>query len=63
LPPELVETLSKAVRQVMQDPNMVEVFSRISVDIDFRSQAETIKYLASIRTQFTEVIKKNNIKI
>jgi tripartite-type tricarboxylate transporter receptor subunit TctC len=63
LPPELVETLSKAVRQVMQDPNMVEVFSRISVDIDFRSQAETVKYLASIRTQFTDVIKKNNIKI
>jgi tripartite-type tricarboxylate transporter receptor subunit TctC len=63
LPPELVEILSKAVRQVMQDPNTVEVFSRISVDIDFRSQAETIKYLASTRTQFSEVIKKNNIKI
>jgi len=63
LPLELVETLSKAVRQVMQDPNMVEVFSRISVDIDFRSQAETVKYLASIRTQFTDVIKKNDIKI
>lgn len=63
LPPELVETLSKAVRQVMQDPNMIEVFSRISVDIDFRSQAETIKYLATSRTQFAEVIKKNNIKI
>lgn len=63
LPPELVETLSKALRQVMQDPNTTEVFSRISVDIDFRSQADTIKYLASTRTLFTDVIKKNNIKI
>ena len=63
LPPELVEVLSKAVKDVMQGPNVEEVFSRISVDIDFRSQAETIKYLENIRTQFTDVIKKNDIKI
>jgi tripartite-type tricarboxylate transporter receptor subunit TctC len=63
LPPEIVEVLSKAVKDVMQGPNVEEVFSRISVDIDFRSQAETIKYLENIRTQFTDVIKKNDIKI
>lgn len=63
LPPEIAAVLTDAVKQVMEGPNVGEVFSRISVDIDFRSQVETIKYLASTRTQFMDVIKKNNIKI
>lgn len=63
MPPEVVARLSKAVREVMQSDDIKEVFMRIAIEIDFREQAEFLKYLEATRVQFTDVIQRNNIKL
>jgi tripartite-type tricarboxylate transporter receptor subunit TctC len=63
MPPEVVARLSKAMREVMLSDDIKEVFMRIGIEIDFREQAEFLKYLEATRVQFTDVIKRNNIKL
>jgi tripartite-type tricarboxylate transporter receptor subunit TctC len=63
LPADVVDRLAKAMRQVMQSDELKELFMRIGIEIDFREQAEFLKYLEATRVQFTDVIKRNNIKI
>lgn len=63
LPADIVDRLAKAMRQVMQSAELKELFMRIAIEIDFREQAEFIKYLDATRVQFTDVIKRNNIKL
>jgi hypothetical protein len=47
----------------MSAPETREVFDRIALEVDFREGANFLKYLEMTRVQFTDVIKKNNIKI
>jgi tripartite-type tricarboxylate transporter receptor subunit TctC len=63
LPADVVDRLAKAMRQVMQSDELKELFMRIGIEIDFREQAEFLKYLEATRVQFTDVIKRNNIKL
>lgn len=63
LPPAIADRLSKALQEIMQSPDTVELFSRIAVEIDFKQSAEFAKYLSETTTLFADVIKKNNIKI
>jgi tripartite-type tricarboxylate transporter receptor subunit TctC len=63
MPPDVVARLSKAVREIMQSDDIKEVFMRIAIEIDFREQAEFLKYLEATRVQFTDVIQRNNIKL
>jgi tripartite-type tricarboxylate transporter receptor subunit TctC len=51
------------MRQVMQSDELKELFMRIGIEIDFREQTEFLKYLEATRVQFTDVIKRNNIKL
>jgi tripartite-type tricarboxylate transporter receptor subunit TctC len=63
LPADVVDRLAKAMRQVMQSDELKELFLRIGIEIDFREQTEFLKYLEATRVQFTDVIKRNNIKL
>jgi tripartite-type tricarboxylate transporter receptor subunit TctC len=63
MPKNVIERLEKAMREIMSAPETLEVFNRISVEVDFREGANFLKYLEMTRVQFTDVIKKNNIKI
>jgi tripartite-type tricarboxylate transporter receptor subunit TctC len=63
LPADVVDRLAKAMRQVMQSDELKELFLRIGIEIDFREQPEFLKYLEATRVQFTDVIKRNNIKL
>jgi tripartite-type tricarboxylate transporter receptor subunit TctC len=63
LPKNVVERLEKAMREIMSSPETREVFNRIAVEVDFREGANFLKYLEDTRVLFTDVIKKNNIKI
>ncbi len=63
LPKNVVDTLEKAMRQIMSAPETREVFDRIALEVDFREGPDFLKYLESSRVQFIDVIKRNNIKI
>lgn len=63
LPKNVVDTLEKAMRQIMSAPETREVFDRIALEVDFREGSDFLKYLESSRVQFMDVIKRNNIKI
>jgi tripartite-type tricarboxylate transporter receptor subunit TctC len=63
MPKNVVERLEKAMREIMSSPETREVFNRIAVEVDFREGANFLKYLEDTRVLFTDVIKKNNIKI
>jgi len=63
MPKNVLERLEKAMREIMSAPETREVFDRIALEVDFREGANFLKYLEMTRVQFTDVIKKNNIKI
>ena len=63
LPKDIADRLAKAVQEIMQAPDTLELFNRIAVEIDFKQGAEFAKYLNDTTTLFADVIKKNNIKI
>lgn len=63
MPKNVLDTLEKAMREIMTSPDTLEVFSRISLEVDFREGAAFAKYLESTRVQFENVIKQNNIKV
>ena len=63
LPKNVLERLEKAMREIMAAPETREVFDRIALEVDFREGADFLKYLESTRVQFTDVIKRNDIKI
>jgi tripartite-type tricarboxylate transporter receptor subunit TctC len=63
MPKNAIERLEKAMREIMSAPETREVFNRIAVEVDFREGSNFVKYLEMTRVQFTDVIKKNNIKI
>jgi len=63
LPQDLRERLAKAVQEIMQAPDTIELYNRIAVEIDYKQGADFAKYLSDTTAQFAEVIKKNNIKI
>lgn len=63
LPKNVLERLEAAMREIMRAPETREVFMRIALEIDFREGKEFLQYLESTRVQFTDVIKRNNIKI
>lgn len=63
LPANVLERLEKAMKEIMSSPETREVFNRIALEIDFKERADFLKYLDSTRTQFEDVIKRNNIKI
>jgi tripartite-type tricarboxylate transporter receptor subunit TctC len=63
LPKDIADRLAKAVQEIMQAPDTLELFNRIAVEIDFKQGDEFAKYLNDTTTLFADVIKKNNIKI
>jgi tripartite-type tricarboxylate transporter receptor subunit TctC len=63
LPKNVFDRLQSAMREIMQSPETREVFNRIALEVDFKEGVEFLKYLESTRAQFTDVIKRNNIKI
>jgi len=52
LPKNVVDTLEKAMRQIMSAPETREVFDRIALEVDFREGPDFLKYLESSRVQF-----------
>ena len=63
LPKDIADRLAKAVQEIMQAPDTLELFNRIAVEIDFKQGAEFAKYLSDTSALFADVIKKNNIKV
>lgn len=63
MPKNVVATLEKAMREIMAAPDTRQLFDRIALEVDFREGENFVKYLESTRLQFTDVIKRNNIKI
>jgi tripartite-type tricarboxylate transporter receptor subunit TctC len=63
MPKNVLATIEKALREIMSAPETREVFDRISLEVQFREGADFLAYLESSRVQFTDVIKKNNIKV
>ncbi len=57
-----VQKLAGALEQIMLSPEVRQAFSGIAVEVDYRPAESFGRYLASIRSRFTEVIRANNIK-
>ncbi len=62
-PKGIVTQLSGAVQQVMQSPDVAEIFLRIAVENDYRPTEEFARYLQATSTLFADVIKRNDIRI
>lgn len=62
-PKEIVAQLSQAMGTVMKSPDVAEIFMRIAVENDYRPSEEFARYLKATSLLFSDVIKKNNIKI
>jgi tripartite-type tricarboxylate transporter receptor subunit TctC len=63
LPKNVLITLEKAMREIMATQESRDVFERSGLEPQFREGADFLAYLESSRVLFTDVIKKNNIKI
>jgi tripartite-type tricarboxylate transporter receptor subunit TctC len=63
MPKNVLVTLEKAMREIMATQESRDVFERSGLEPQFREGADFLAYLESSRVLFTDVIKKNNIKI
>jgi tripartite-type tricarboxylate transporter receptor subunit TctC len=61
-PPAVVEKLSAAIEKIMTASEVKQAFSNIAVEVDYRRADDFTKYLKSISTRFSDVIKANGIK-
>lgn len=62
-PAAIVEQINAAMKQVLQAPDVAEIFMRIAVENSYRSTKEFEAYLKATSKQFADVIKANNIRI
>ncbi|MFZ2737767.1 MAG: tripartite tricarboxylate transporter substrate binding protein [Burkholderiaceae bacterium] len=62
-PKPIVERLAVEVEKAMQAPEVKRAFTTIAVEVDYRKADELTRYLKTVSSQFSEVIKRNNIKL
>ncbi|MDO9025035.1 tripartite tricarboxylate transporter substrate binding protein [Zwartia sp.] len=63
LPKNVTDRLESAMQEIMQAPDTRELFMRIALEVNFRQGREFLQYLEGMRVEFTDVIKRNNIKV
>ncbi len=62
-PAPIVNRLSTAVAKIMALPEVIQAFNTIAVEVDYRNANDFKSYLSAISTEFSQVIKANNIKL
>ena len=62
-PKDVIDKISSATEKAMSSAEVKQAFNTIALEIDYRRSDEFIKYLKNIRSAFSDVIKKNNIKV
>jgi hypothetical protein len=62
-PKDVIEKIALATEKAMSSAEVKQAFNTIALEIDYRRSDEFIKYLKNIKNAFSDVIKKNNIKV
>ena len=60
---EVIDKISSATEKARSSAEVKQAFNTIALEIDYRRSDDFIKYLKNIRSAFSDVIKKNNIKV
>ncbi len=62
-PAPVVNRLSAAVAKIMALPEVIQAFTTIAVEVDYRNPNDFKRYLSQISKEFSQVIKVNDIKL